>query len=45
MVYLALETTVPKEKINELNKIQKEFIRKEGNTKLKQTTMCCSYET
>ena len=44
VVHLALSKTIPKSIIQELNKIQKEFIWKTRNPKIKHDTLCKNYE-
>ena len=44
LVYLALIITVPKRTINELQKIQKEFIWNYTTLKIKHETLCNSYD-
>ena len=44
IVHLALITNIPKSAIKELNKIQKEFIRKNKNPRIKHTTLCNNYD-
>ena len=44
IVHLALVTNVPVTTINQLNKIQKEFIWKGGNPKIKHSTLCNTHE-
>ena len=44
IVHLALVTDVPFSKIAQLEKMQKQFIWKNGNPKLKHTTLCNEYE-
>ena len=43
IVHLALITNILTSTIKELNKIQKEFIRKNKNPKIKHTTLCNNY--
>ena len=44
IVHLALVKDVPSSTIAQLEKIQKQFIWKNGNPKLKHTTLCNEYE-
>ena len=44
IVHLGLEKTIPNLIIQELNKIQKEFIWKTRNPKIKHDTLCKNYE-
>ena len=44
IIHLALVTDVPKSTILALNKIQKEFIWKNSNPKIKHSTLCSNYE-
>ena len=44
IVHLALVKDVPSKTIAQLEKIQKQFIWKNGNPKLKHTTFCNEYE-
>ena len=44
IIHLALVTDVPKSTILALNKIQKEFIWKNSNPKIKYSTLCSIYE-
>ena len=44
IIHLSLVTNVPTEIINELNKIQKEFIWNGNNPKIKHSTLCNKYE-
>ena len=44
VVHLALVKDVPSSTIAQLEKIQKQFIWKNGNPKLKHTTLCNEYE-
>ena len=44
IIHLSLVTNVPTQIINELNKIQKEFIWNESNPKIKHSTLCNRYE-
>ena len=44
IVHFALVETTPNSIIQELNKIQKEFIRKTHNPKIKHDTLCKNYE-
>ena len=44
IMHLSLVTNIPSEIINELNKILKEFIWNENNTKIKNTTLRNKYE-
>ena len=44
VVHLALVQDVPSSTISQLEKIQKQFIWKNGNPKLKHTTLCNEYE-
>ena len=44
IVHLALITNISKSAIKELNKIQKEFIRKNKNPRIKHTTLCNNYD-
>ena len=44
IVHLALVKDVPSSTIAQLEKIQKQFIWKNGNPKLKHTTLCNKYE-
>ena len=44
VVHLALVKDVPSSTISQLEKIQKQFIWKNGNPKLKHTTLCNEYE-
>ena len=43
-IHLALITNISKSNIKELNKIQKEFIWKNKNPKIKHTTLCNNYD-
>ena len=43
IVHLALITNILTSTVKELNKIQKEFISKNKNPKIKHTTLCNSY--
>ena len=43
IVHLALYTDIPTSAMKEFNRIQKEFIWKNKNTKLKHTTLCNNY--
>ena len=44
IIHLSLVTNVPTQIINELNKIQKEFIWNGRNPKIKHATLCNKYE-
>ena len=44
IIQLSLVTNVPTQIINELNKIQKEFIWNGSNPKMKHSTLCNKYE-
>ena len=44
IVHLALITNIPTSTMKELNKIQKEFIWKNKNPKMKYTTLCNNYD-
>ena len=44
IIHLSLVTNVPTQIINELNKIQKEFIWNGSNPKIKHSTLCNKYE-
>ena len=44
IVHLALITNIPTSTMKELNKIQKEFIWKNKNPKIKNTTICNNYD-
>ena len=44
IVHLAIVKTIPNSIIQELRKIQKEFIWKTSNTKAKHETLCKNYE-
>ena len=44
IVHLALVKTIPNSIIQELSKIQKEFIWKARNPKIKHETLCKNYE-
>ena len=44
IVHLALITNIPTSTMKELNKIQKEFIWKNKNPKIKHTTLCNNYD-
>ena len=44
IIHLSLVTNAPTEIINELNKIQEEFIWNGGNLKTKRITLCKKYE-
>ena len=44
IIHLSLVTNVPTEIINELNKIQKEFIWNGNNPKIKHSTLCNKYK-
>ena len=44
IVHLVLITNIPTSTIKELNKIQKEFIWKNKNPKIKHTTLCNNYD-
>ena len=44
IVHLALITNIPTSTMKELNKIQKEFIWKNKNPKIKHTTICNNYD-
>ena len=44
IVHLTLVKDVPSNTITQLEKIQKQFIWKNGNSKLKHTTLCNEYE-
>ena len=44
IIHLALVTDVPKSTILALNKIQKEFIWKNSNPKIKHSTLCSNYK-
>ena len=43
IIHLSLITNVPTQIINELNKIQKEFICNGNNSKIKHSTLCNKY--
>ena len=43
-IHLSLATNAPTEIINELNKIQKQFIWNGNNPKIKHSTLCNKYE-
>ena len=45
VVHLALVKVIPNSIILELDKIQKHFIRKNSNPKIKQDTLCKDYES
>ena len=44
IIHLSLVTNVPTEIINELNKMEKEFIWNGNNPKIKHSTLCNKYE-
>ena len=44
IIHLSLAINVPMEIINELNKMQKEFIWNGNNAKIKPSTLCNKYE-
>ena len=44
IVHLTLITNIPTSTIKELNKVQKEFIWKNKNPKIKRTTLCNNYD-
>ena len=44
IVHLALVTNIPTSVMKELNKIQKEFIWKNKNPKIKHTTLCNNFD-
>ena len=44
IIHLSLSTNVPTQIINELNKIEKEFICNGSNPKIKHFTLCNKYE-